>query len=365
MVNWYSIGNAEEIDTPALLVYPKRIKANIELAINMIGDVNRLRPHVKTHKCDEIAKIQIQLGVNKFKCATIAEAEMLGRVGAKDVLLAYPIQGPKVKRFLDLIKKYPNTLFATVVDNIISASFISNEAFHSNLVVNIYVDLNLGMGRTGISPNHDALNLYFQLLNLSGIKVCGLHGYDGHVREINLEKRKIECDSNYEGVQFLLDKLKNSGVDDVKVVIGGSPSFPIYSQYPNIECSPGTFVFWDKGYGDQLPEQSFLTAAILLCRVVSKPTLDTICVDLGYKAVASENPIQHRFSFLNSSPLQIVGQSEEHLVLQPKEPNLFNIGDVLYAIPYHICPTVALYDQLNVVENSLVTSLWKVTSRIR
>src|SRR3954470_5215176 len=101
--NWFHISSPNEIDSPALLVYPQRVKANIQTAIKMIGDVNRLRPHVKTHKCAEVAKLMMNAGINKFKCATIAEAEMLGMQQAADVLLAYQPVGPKLDRFIALV----------------------------------------------------------------------------------------------------------------------------------------------------------------------------------------------------------------------------------------------------------------------
>ncbi|MBO9620357.1 MAG: D-TA family PLP-dependent enzyme, partial [Niabella sp.] len=85
MEDWYRIKNIDELDTPALVVYPERVKQNIELAIKMVGTIDRLRPHVKTHKSKEVTQLLLDAGVTKFKCATIAEAEMLGIVKAPDV----------------------------------------------------------------------------------------------------------------------------------------------------------------------------------------------------------------------------------------------------------------------------------------
>ena len=85
----YKIKNINDLDTPVLVVYPDRVKHNIQTAIDMVGDVARLRPHIKTHKSAEVARLMMDAGITKFKCATIAEAEMLGIAGAKDVLLAY------------------------------------------------------------------------------------------------------------------------------------------------------------------------------------------------------------------------------------------------------------------------------------
>ncbi|HEU0040042.1 MAG TPA: alanine racemase, partial [Verrucomicrobiae bacterium] len=114
---WYEIENVEEVDSPALLVYPDRAEENIRRMIAMVGDVNRLRPHMKTHKLPEIIRMQLAHGITKFKCATIAEAEMTADCGAEDVLLAHQPIGPKVQRFIQLLQKFPQTQFSTIADD--------------------------------------------------------------------------------------------------------------------------------------------------------------------------------------------------------------------------------------------------------
>src|SRR4051812_43854359 len=104
---WYEINNIDDVDSPALVIYSDRVKQNIRQAIEIIDDVNRLRPHVKTHKSPDITQLMMEAGITKFKCATIAEAEMLASVNAKDVLLAYPVTGPKIQRWMKLVKDYP------------------------------------------------------------------------------------------------------------------------------------------------------------------------------------------------------------------------------------------------------------------
>ena len=143
--NWFHISNANEIDSPALLVYHDRVKANIQTAIKMIGDLNRLRPHVKTHKCAQVVQLMIDAGIYKFKCATIAEAEMLGIQKATDVLLAYQPVGPKLHRFIALINKYPATIFSCLTDNMVAAAAQSKAFTEAGLQVPVYIDLNIGM----------------------------------------------------------------------------------------------------------------------------------------------------------------------------------------------------------------------------
>lgn len=358
--SWYEIKNVNELDSPVLVVFPDRVKHNIQLAIDMIGDVNRLRPHIKTNKSPDVAKLMLNAGITKFKCATIAEAEMLAQCNAPDVLLAYQPLGPKLQRFVSLIKNYPSTKFACLTDNIDAANEEAH-VFNSNgLTVPVFIDLNVGMNRTGIFPNVKATELAIHMQQLKGITLVGLHAYDGHIRDKGYEAKKQKCDEAFALVEKLNDQLKLS-----TIIMGGSPAFSVHCKRKNIECSPGTFVYWDKGYSDLCPEQKFLPAIVLVTRIISLPSYNKICTDLGHKSVAAENEITRRVFFLNAEGLKPVGQSEEHLVLETNEGHSYKVGDILYGLPYHVCPTVALYERVITIENGKVTGEWRNISRDR
>lgn len=361
---FFHISNANEIDSPALLVFPDLVKSNIQTAIQMIGDINRLRPHVKTHKCAEVARLMIGAGITKFKCATIAEAEMLAMQNANDVLLAYQPVGPKLQRFIALIKKYPATQFSCLTDNMVSASAQSKAFTEAGLQVPVYIDLNIGMNRTGINPE-ESLELYKFCSTAPGISIKGIHAYDGHIRDINFETKKQNCDDAFAIVEFLSTQIESTGLPKPIIIAGGSPTFSVHAKREGIECSPGTFIYWDHGYSVLCPEQEFMPAAVLLTRVVSLPGENKICIDLGHKSVAAENEISKRVFFLEHESLQPVSQSEEHLVLENKSDHQFAPGDILYGIPFHICPTVALYDGIRIIENGECTGEWKNIARNR
>jgi D-serine deaminase-like pyridoxal phosphate-dependent protein len=362
--NFFHISNATEIDSPALSVYPDRLKANIQTAINMIGDVNRLRPHVKTHKCAEVVQLMMDAGISKFKCATIAEAEMLGMQQAKDALLAYQPVGPKLDRFIALIKKYPATQFSCLTDNMLAASAQSKAFTKAGLQVPVYIDLNIGMNRTGINPG-EALELYKYCSTAPGIIIKGIHAYDGHIRDTDFDTKKKNCDEAFAVVGSLLNQIENAGLHKPVIIAGGSPTFSVHCKREGVECSPGTFVYWDHGYSLSCPEQEFVPAAVLLTRVVSLPGENKICVDLGHKSVAAENEISKRVFFPDFESLIPIAQSEEHLVLENKTGHQFKPGDILYGIPFHICPTVALYNSVMIIENCECTGEWKNIARDR
>ena len=363
-MQWYNIDNINEIDSPALVLYIDRIKENIATAIKMVGDLAKLRPHIKTHKCLEVAKLMMDAGISKFKCATIAEAEMLGIGKAKDVLLAYQPTGPKLSRFVELIKHFPETQFSCLTDNEMAAKEMDMIFSKAGLCVPVYIDLNIGQNRTGIEPSK-AIDLYYTCSQMQGIKPIGLHAYDGHLRDKDFLVRKEKCDACFEKVVQVKKVLIERGMKEPIVVAGGSPSFSIHCKRERIECSPGTFIFWDKGYSELCPEQNFLTAALVISRVISFPTKNTICVDLGHKSIAAENDISRRVYFLNAPELKALGQSEEHLVLEIGENHAYKIGDLLYGLPIHICPTVALYERAIIINNHKAEGEWKIVARDR
>lgn len=363
--DWYAISNIHEIDTPALVIYPGRVKKNIELLISMIDEVNRLRPHVKTHKAGEAVLLQMEAGINKFKCATIAEAEMLASCEAPDVLLAYQPVGPKINRFIALIKKYPATKFSCLVDDSSIANEISEKASAENLVINVYIDLNIGMNRTGIIPDQHAINLYIECSEQKGIKPVGFHAYDGHIHDKELEIRKRKCDEAFAPVVWLKEELMRKGLAEPIIIAGGSPTFPIHAKREKIECSPGTFIYWDAGYQQGLAEQPFLPAALVISRVISHPGENLVCTDLGHKSVAAEKELNNRVVFLNAPELKFVGQSEEHLVAETGKQHHYKVGDILYGLPFHICPTCALYERALIVEEGKATGEWRIIARDR
>ncbi|MGZ3939299.1 MAG: D-TA family PLP-dependent enzyme [Flavisolibacter sp.] len=362
--DWYLVDDVDEIDSPALLIYKERVVHNIELAISMVGAASRLRPHVKTHKSPQVTRLILKAGITKFKCATIAEAEMLGQEGAPDVLLAYQPTGPKIERLLKLIKTYTNTHFSCLIDSVEAARTIAAKASEVGVAVDVFVDINVGMNRTGVMPS-EANTLIKACVDMPGVNPIGLHVYDGHLNDTDLTIRRQKANEVYEVADGLRHVLKTGGIAQPVVVLGGSPTFGIHAQREGVECSPGTFVYWDRNYQQAFPDLPFLPAALVLTRVVSVVNDNRVCVDLGHKSIAAENQLARRVYFVNAEGLQPVAQSEEHLVLETSTPHDFKPGDVLYGMPYHVCPTCALYESSYVVEGGRAKEVWHMTARDR
>jgi D-serine deaminase-like pyridoxal phosphate-dependent protein len=364
--DWWKINSETRPDTPFLAVYEDRIRFNLERLIDAVnGDTQKLRPHIKTHKIGEILELFKICNIKKVKCATIAEAELAAIHEIPDVLLAYQPVGVKKERWISLIQKYPETHFSTIVDNLESAKALDEIAEKNKLTLNIYLDLNAGMNRTGISILENWSDLAAEIVSLKNIHFVGIHIYDGHIKG-TVEERELQTSSAFAIIKKEFEKVQQKIIYELKVVAGGSNTFPFYATQENVESSPGTFVFWDSNYQTNLPEQEFKPALVIVGTIISKPTKSTVCIDIGYKAVSSENPIDKRLVILNDENLIPVSHSEEHLILENRGKNEYKIGDTVYAQPYHVCPTCALYDSVQVINKEhQICDQWLVAARSR
>jgi D-serine deaminase-like pyridoxal phosphate-dependent protein len=361
---WYLVTNVDDVPSPALLVYPDRVEQNIRTMIEIAGGVERLRPHMKTNKLPEVVRMQIDQGITKFKCATIAEAEVAALCSAPDVLLAYQPVGPNVPRFVQLVKKFPGTMFSALVDDAGTIRALSRAAAAAGVTLDLFLDLDCGMHRTGVAPGPEAVELYRLLAGSPGLRAAGLHVYDGHIRDSDIVARTAMCDAAFARLTELRDRLVSDGLAVPEIVAGGTPTFPIHARRPHVQCSPGTSVFWDLGYETLLPDLDFSPAVLVLTRVVSKPSRNILCLDLGHKAIASESP-HPRVELLGLPDARAIGHSEEHLTIETERADDFPVGTPLYGIPWHICPTVALHQEAVVIKNGRAEERWQVTARAR
>jgi len=359
---WYQPVNESSIATPSVLLFPDRIEQNIRTMIAIAGNADRLRPHIKTHKIEEVISLQLQQGISRFKCATLSEVEMVARAGGKDILLAYPLLGPSLGMWFGLAEQFPDCRMSVTVDSETTLNRLIDLAQHKGKRVDIFVDLDNGMHRTGIDPG-GARRLIHSISKNMYLQFRGLHIYDGHIHDIDPESRKEHCDRDFEGVNRLVEQLVREDIEIHELACGGTPTFPIHATYPSRSLCPGTPLLWDAGYTNALPDLEFLPAAVVAGRIISKPA-GKLCLDLGYKSIASE--MNHpRVHFMDLQVDGVINHSEEHLVLSSGDAIRYQVGDVVYALPTHICPTMALHEEVYVVRNGKVTGRWKVAARKR
>ena len=363
--NWYALEEADPISSPALLVYPDRIDANLRLMIQMVGgDPSRLWPHVKTSKCQSIIERMVAHGIRRFKGATLAELEIAANAGASDLLLAMQPHASMAHRLLDLATAHDSVQTHTLVDCMPSLQMLDQLTQERHQSLTIWIDLDVGMHRTGIAPGPEVVSLLEALDHCPKLRFGGWHAYDGHLHQPSVSERQKACqqwvqslESWWAGVPRLQDKPQ-------PLIAGGTPTFPMHATRPDSICSPGTSVLWDAGYASHFPDLEFQWACVLMGRVVSKPAEGILCLDLGHKSVASEMP-HPRLHCLNLRVDRFVGHSEEHLVVSSEEAHQKPVGAVIYAIPWHVCPTVALHQELYRVESHRASGKWPVEARQR
>ncbi|MDA0752230.1 MAG: D-TA family PLP-dependent enzyme [Verrucomicrobia bacterium] len=363
--DWFSIQNADELSSPALLVYPDRVRNNIKRMLQRVdNDPARLCPHVKTIKTEALIRMMVNEGITQFKCATIAEGETALKAGALSVLLAVQPSKPVAERWITLAKAYPDRSLSTVVDCLESLQMLGQLAGDQQAAFNLYLDLNVGMNRTGITPGPAALELVDSIQSAEGLNFNGLHAYDGHLHQPDIKERQEACDDWHRSLRAFADQVKQHTGTPPRIIAGGTPTFPMHAATSDLICSPGTCVLWDAGYAHHFKDLDFLWALVVMCRVISKPTPNTLCLDLGHKAIASEMS-PPRIAFFNLEAGSFVSHSEEHLVVSSPQASRLKVGSILYGVPWHVCPTVALHQQLHVVENHQATSTWEVVARNR
>lgn len=363
----YAIADTSSLLSPSLVIFRDLVERNLDEILRIAGSPTRLRPHCKTHKMREIVQMQLARGITKHKCATIAEAEMLAAAGVNDIFLAYNPVGPNIQRLVRLLEKYPTISLSVTIDHPQPLAALGSAMAVSGKSVGVFLDIDSGQHRTGVTPTAAAVELYNQIAATKGVTAAGFHLYDGHNHQRDLEERRTAVMKAWQSAVELRDEIRKAGLSVPCIVAGGTGSFPIFAQIddPTIELSPGTVILHDWGYSETFPDLEFTPAALLLTRVVSRPTPNRVTLDLGYKAVASDPPAGNRAVFPDLPDAKAVLQNEEHLVLETSEANRFQPGDELFAIPRHVCPTSALHKEVYVVSGGKVIGTWQVAARDR
>jgi D-serine deaminase-like pyridoxal phosphate-dependent protein len=340
------------------------VDANIKATLTMLGgDPNRWRPHIKTAKIGAILRQLMDHGVINFKCSTTLELLAACQVGAADVLLAYSVIGANARRTLDIAEDFPRTRFSVLVETLQQA------ASWRGTSAGVFIDINPGMNRTGIAQERVAeiVGLAQQL----GRQFRGLHYYDGHMSAFTLSDRERYVHKGYDQLLEIVSELKKTGIQVGELITSGTPATPFAVTYPAFgsgaflhRVSPGTVVFNDTTSLEQLPsEYGYVPAGVVLSTIVSHPTPRYITCDGGHKSVSADAGVP-TCSVLGKPHLKPLKPSEEHLPIESlSDDSIPSIGEKLYLVPRHICPTVNNFDQALFVVDGRVLAVEPVTAR--
>lgn len=361
----YLIANIDEVPSPALVIYPRFIEHNIRTVGEIVGGYEGLRPHIKTHKMSQIARMEMAAGVTKFKCATPREAGMLASIGAKDIVIAYHIVGPQVHRVIELRHTHPDVTFKVIADDPGAIALLSEACQAAEVTVGILIDLNTGLNRTGAQPGDPALRLARLIHDAPGLTFEGLHVYDGHVAGDTDELRQAAAQTSIDLATETRSLIEQADIPVNEVVASGSRGFDVTARQGSVDnVSPGTWTLWDTGYGDVL-DFPFEWAAIVVSRVISRPDKDLVTLDAGNKAVAPDTVAPHfRILGLDDQPEFLIRNEEHQLLRWPKGHKPPRVGDALYLVPAHVCTTVNLWDEAFVIDdNGNWSETWPIDAR--
>ncbi len=355
MITWqdYSVADPDAFETPAMLLFEDKMDHNIRSVCELVGGGQNLIAHVKTHKSEAVARKQVELGIDGFKCATLKELEMVLQAGARKAILSYPQgQERKIERLCDLTSSYPDAWIATIVSTPFHLDVLATVAARRKLSLRAMLDLDAGMHRTGIGFGPDAAKLYRKIDAHQFLQPSGFHLYDGHDNFSDVVQREAAAQRNIESLQEFQQQIESAGTAVPCVVAGGSFSFTYYARTEGMYGSPGSFIYWDAGYRTAMPDMPFRCAALILTQVVDRyPDAGTITTDLGYKGISGDLPVEERAYLLGQDAAQLISQDEEHGVFRiPGE--LPRVGDYLLAVPGHICPTTIRYPGIHVIDTA-------------
>ena len=366
----YRIGHAEDVLTPALAIYPKAVAGNIEQTIRLLGGkADRWRVHVKTAKLNYTVQMLLDQGVGHFKCATTLELRSACQVGARDILLAYPATGANARRVREIAGQYADVMISVLTES------PAQIAQWRGSRVGVFIDVNPGMNRTGVEQTRmtEIVELA-RAVEQAGLRFRGLHYYDGQYGSVPEPDRTHKAHCGYDQLLAIVNALRINGIKASEVITAGTPTFPSSLSYSGLRdnplflhrASPGTVVYNDAVSLAQLPsEYEYQPAALVISRVVSHPRKGIITCDAGHKSVSADAGVP-TCRVVGHPELTPLSPSEEHLPMSvadgAKTPEL---GEVLYLLPRHICPTVNNFDHALIVRNGEIASIEQVTARGR
>ena len=338
-----------QLPTPAMVVDASVVKSNLGRLAEYAGAHGlRVRPHTKTHKSRRLAELQLAMGACGLTVAKAGEAQIMAEV-TDDLLIAYPMVDPA--RNLSLATLAHRATVRIAIDSVEAAEALEQAAQHAGATLDILIDLDVGMGRTGVQSGTAALELAQLVDRFPRLRLTGLFCYPGHVWQRPDDQGPF-LRAIADALQEALDLWKRHGLQAAIVSGGSTPTAYQSHLMPQLtEIRPGTYIFNDMNTvrgGFCAIEQC---AARIVCTVVSNAVPGKVVLDAGTKTLTSDRCIpfpESGHGYIVQYPeARIVRLSEEHGEVDITGCDAVpKIGERVTVIPNHICPCVNLQDDL-------------------
>jgi D-serine deaminase-like pyridoxal phosphate-dependent protein len=357
----------DDLDTPSVLVDLSRLERNIGAMASLAGRARvRLRPHAKTHKIPEIARMQIVAGASGVTLAKLGEAEAFADAGIDDFFLAYPIVGEvKARRLLALLER---ARVIVGVDSLEGAQSLAAVVAPTGRRLDVRIEIDMGLRRTGVLPEN-AVALARAISRLRGLRLQGIFTHAGQAYAEPTPDR-VAAVARDEGTVLVrcAEALRAAGFDIEDVSVGSTPTAAEAMNVPGVtECRPGTYVFNDATQVALGICSSEDCALSVLSTVVSVPAADRVVLDAGSKTLSSDvmRPGGDAYGVIAGGRGRLVRLTEEHGVVAPAAGTCWRVGERVEVVPAHVCPVVNLHDRLVTVREGEVAGELRVAARGR
>ena len=355
-----------ELDTPSLLVDLPRLTANLERMAGYARAAGlKLRPHTKTHKTPQIAKLQLTHGAAGLTVAKLGEAEVMADAGITDIFIANEIVGPqKIARLLELSRR---AKVSVGVDSPEVADPLSQAFVAEGRRLPVLIEVDLGLGRCGLKPDA-AAPLAEHMNTLGGLELVGVFSYAGQVYAARDEDEVAEVAAQEaRSLGKIGENLRALTQSELRISGGSTPTARHYHPACGLtEIRPGTYVFNDRMQLTRWSAQPADCALTVLATVISTPEPGRAVLDAGSKALGTDQGAGLvGYGVLKEDLNAVVARvNEEHGVLDLTQASLtLRVGDKVEVIPNHCCVTVNLHDEMHIVRDGDVVETWPIAAR--
>lgn len=360
-----AIGDSiNSLDTPSMLVDLELMDSNIHTLFSRLPSHISIRPHLKTTKSAVLAKRLVAAGARGGCVAKLSEAEVLCSLGFDDLLITCEVIGaPKVRRLVELWEKHRG--LRVVVDSEVGARAISEEIARRGGEgdMDVLIDLDVGLHRTGVQPGEPALKLGRVVGELENLRLIGVQGYEGHLQHVHsFEERKRECLESMKILVETAEALRKDGHKIEVVTTGGTGTAEFCVSVEGVtEVQPGSFLFMDTDYRNAIGTM-YSNSLTILSTVISTQGPRIITIDAGLKSLTTDSGLAE----CKTPGYKYGVLGDEHGSLEWEEgenAKALNIGDRVEMVPSHIDPTINLHDVYYAHRKGVIEEIWKVDTR--
>ena len=352
-----------ELDTPSLLIDKARLTQNLA-DMQRYAEENgaALRPHTKTHKCPEIAKMQLAAGACGIAVAKTGEAEVMAENGIRDIFIANEIVGePKLRRIAALAQKGVSICFG--VDTPCQVTSAERVFASENVTVPVLIEIEVGENRSGVIGEADFLTLLDTIQACPHVAFGGIFSHDGNTYSAaDTDVLETLSEAAQKRTLRFAALAGQHGMPCKTVSYGATPTFMNHVKIlPGItELRPGTYALMDASQGHAIGTLE-KCAATVLASVISKPTETRTILDVGAKGLTMQSRTEGicatpgKGTIYGREDVHIEKVFDEHAILNDKAfHDSVSVGDKVRIIPVHICPVCNLYEKAYLIDGGEV-----------